>query len=141
MALNTDQLKNESKSTNNKGGKSEKQPRNSNALAAHQQFESVAKALSATNNNRLGSLLNAVVEERKSSVSQFVDVLEATETGELDLVLIAQEMDSRRQQRGDIPTEFKIETNHGGFGVDLDGSKDCVGLITGFSQAKAIAGV
>lgn len=111
------------------------------ALEAHQQFESVASALAVGSNNRLGSLINAVVSERKASVAQVCDVLEAVDDGRFDLMLIAQEMDARRQKRGDAPTEFSIKSTPMDLGVDLNKSIDCVSLITGFSAAKAIAGV
>lgn len=140
MPVTDDQLNNKQPKTKNA-----KQPsgsaRESKALAAHQQFEGVAKALAGANNDRLGSLLNAVVSERKVSVSNVVDVLEAVETGELDLMLIAQEMDERRQKRSAVPTEFKIERAGFDPGIDLNKSIDCVQLVTGFSAAKAIAGV
>lgn len=113
----------------------------SDALQTHQQYEGIAKALTVTNDNRLGSLLNAVVSQRKASVGQFVDVLEAVDTGELDLMLIAQEMEQRRERRKDSPSEFRIDQSPANFGIDLNGSRDCVELITGFSAAKAIAGV
>ena len=123
-----------------KSKQSKQSERNSDNLKAHQQYEAVGNALAVSGDARLGSLVASVVEQRKSSVAQFADVLEAAETGELDLMLLASELENRRQKRQSEPVEFKIESSFDP-GIDLDSTIDCAGLITGFSGAKAIAGI
>jgi hypothetical protein len=114
------------------------------ALAAHQDFEQLALALSRSSDNRLISLADALVDSRKQQVKRFCDFLDQARTGELDLKLIGAELKRRKERRADLaaetmPTEFDVDA--GGFGIDLDDTIDCTALITGFASAKAIAGV
>ena len=139
MALNTDQLKKNSQDQP-KQPNSKRSGRKADNLKAHQQYEAVGNALAVSGDARLGSLVASVIDQRKASVAQFADVLEAAETGELDLMLLAAELESRRQRRQPEPVEFKIKSSFNP-GIDLDTTVDCVGLISGFSSAKAIAGV
>ncbi|MEM6867546.1 MAG: hypothetical protein AAF528_04115 [Cyanobacteria bacterium P01_C01_bin.121] len=136
MPVSDEQLKSKPQPSKVSSDRSE-----ADGVKAHQQFEDVAGVLAESSNNRLGSLVSAVVSERKASVAQFCDVLEAVDDGRFDLMLIAQEMSERRQKRGNAPTEFRIEAKPVDLGVDLNQSIDCVSLFTGFSAAKAIAGI
>ncbi|MBE9108266.1 hypothetical protein IQ273_02365 [Nodosilinea sp. LEGE 07298] len=114
------------------------------ALAAHKDFEHIAQALMRSSDDRLNAFAGAVVENRKRQVVRFCDFLEKAEVGQLDLALIGAELKRRKERKAaEAPTAppGAFDMNSPGFGINLDDVIDCTALISGFSTAKAIAGV
>lgn len=112
-------------------------PKN-DALKAHQEFESVAKGLAAQSDAGLNALLGAIVSNRKAAVSRAADVLQAVQTGQLDLHLLAAELDSRGIEPVNVPT-FEIPVDS----LDIPAYQrnlDSIHRIAGIT-AHAIAGV
>ena len=124
-------------------GSPKKSGKSGSAIKVHGQYEQVAEGLSQSGDIRLGTLAHSFIESRKTSVNKFCDLLEKAETGELDLILIAQNMQERRDRRTQESQEFDIASNNplDGLGLDLEGADDYLSMITGSSTAKAIAGV
>ncbi|MBD1919478.1 MULTISPECIES: hypothetical protein [Cyanophyceae] len=112
------------------------------ALSAHKDFEHIAQALMRSSDDRLNAFAGAVVENRKHQVVRFCDFLEKAEVGQLDLALIGAELKRRKERKAKEPAPpGAFDMNSPGFGINLDDVIDCTALITGFSTAKAIAGV
>lgn len=112
------------------------------ALAAHKDFEHIARALMRSSDDRLNSFAGAVVENRKRQVVRFCDFLEKAEVGQLDLALIGAELKRRKERKAKAPVSPEtFDMNSPGFGINLDDVIDCTALITGFATAKSIAGI
>ena len=78
--------------------KSKTKKSKSNALAVHQGWEQIVQGLAASSDDRLSTLTNAFVSNRRMQASAFVDLMEAAEDGSLDQQLIMEEYMARRQQ-------------------------------------------
>lgn len=142
MALNTDALK-ASKGKGFESDATKQKPQDKSgskqdsSLTAHQQFEDVARGLAAQSDNNLNALLGAVVSNRKQAVSRAADVLQAVQTGQLDLHLLAAEFDSRGVEPVDVPV-FEIPSD----ALDIPAYQrnlDAINRLAGIT-AHAIAG-
>ena len=124
-------------------GSSKKSDKSNSAIKAHSKYEQVAEGLSQSGNARLATFAHSYTESRETSIDEFCDFLEIAETGELDLILIAKNMQQRRERRAQESQKFNIASDNplNGLGLDLENSGDYVSMIVGSSTAKAIAGV
>ena len=139
MPINTDQLVNGSSSlkpfSEDVGNPtSSRQP--SGALVAHQNYEKVAGALAESGNQRLQTINRAIVNSRKRQIQETVNLMKMAASGELDLMLIMQEL-------GTLPDaatqdEFVIEAETSDLfielGLDVDAFEQSINALNPVSR-------
>ena len=136
MPVTNEQLKDSSP----KGfGDSKRQPADDGALVAHQQFELAGKAATDLANQRLQTLLGAVVQSRKPAVKVAADCLEAVSDGRVDVALLAEELEQRQRSKAMADKAFNA-SNFGGLTFDIPSGGNPAGFLTA-TVIKAIEGV
>jgi hypothetical protein len=93
----------------------------SNSLAVHQNWETLVRGLASSSDDRLATLANALVSNRKEQAKGFVNLLIAAEDGSLDQQLIMQEYMERKGTDGQVPNTNVYEP---GYDFDVEPEED-----------------